>query len=245
MHGVVVALLGCFLAYDGWQYVAFVAGEVRSPSRNIPLALALGTAAVILLYVLANVAYFRVLPLSRIAASDHVAASAAEQTLGPIGARLVALTVMLSAAGAANGSILTSPRIYFAQARDRLFFRKLAEIHPRFGTPAFSILVQGIWASILALSGSYETLLSFVLFAMWLFHAMTVFGVCILRRKAPQLSRPYRMWGYPLTPLLFSLFALWFVANTFITRPASSLAGTLIIAVGVPIYYLWKRLVRV
>src|SRR5262249_45216735 len=162
MHGAIVALLGCFLAYDGWQYVAFVAGEVRRPSRNIPLALALGTASVILLYLLANLAYFWVLPLSAIAASDHVAASAAEQTLGPVGPPLVALVVMLSAAGAANGSILTSPRIYFAQARDRLFFNKLSEIHPRFGTPAFSILVQGVWTSILALSGSYEALFSFV-----------------------------------------------------------------------------------
>jgi len=190
MHGVVVTLLGCFLAYDGWQYVAFVAGEVRKPSRTIPLALALGTGAVILLYVVANVAYFRVLPLSRIAASEHVAATAAEQTMGSVGASFVALTVMLSAAGAANGSILTSPRIYFAQARDGLFFRKLAEIHPRFHTPAFSILVQGAWTSILTLSGSYETLFWFVLFAIWLFHAMTVFGVCILPRRAPELPRP-------------------------------------------------------
>ena len=245
MHGVVVTLLGCLLAYDGWQYVAFVAGEVRKPSRNIPLALAFGTGAVILLYVLANVAYFRVLPLSLIAASEHVAATAAEQTMGPIGASFVALTVMLSAAGAANGSILTSPRIYFAQARDGLFFRKLAEIHPRFRTPAFSILVQAVWTSILTLSGSYETLFSFVLFAMWLFHAMTVFGVLILRRKAPELPRPYRMWGYPLTPLLFTLFALWFVVNTFVTRPGSSLTGALIVVGGVPIYYLWKRVARV
>ena len=154
------------------------------------------------------------------------------------------VTVMLSAAGAANGSILTSPRIYFAQARDGLFFRKLAEIHPRFRTPAFSILVQAVWTSILTLSSSYETLFSFVLFAMWLFHAMTVFGVLILRRKAPELPRPYRMWGYPLTPLLFTLFALWFVVNTFVTRPGSSLTGALIVVGGVPIYFLWKRVAR-
>ena len=244
MHGVIVTLLGCFLAYDGWQYVALVAGEVQRPSRNVPLALALGAGAVILLYLLANLAYFRVLLLSEIAASEHVAASAAERTLGAIGAQLVSLTVMLSAAGAANGSILTSPRIYFAQARDGLFFRTLGEIHPRFGTPAFSILVQGVWSSIIALSGSYETLLTFVLFAMWLFHAMTVFGVYILRRKAPQLSRPYRMWGYPVTPLLFSAFAFWFVVNTFVTRPGSSLVGAVIIAAGLPTYYLWKRVAR-
>ena len=217
-HGLVMALLGCFVAYDGWQYIAFVAGEVRAPSRTIPRSIALGTAAVILLYLLANVAYLRALPLSRIAATERVAALAAERTMGHIGASIVALTIVLSAAGAANGSILTSPRIYFAQARDGLFFRKVAEIHPRFGTPSISILAQCVWTCALALSGSYETLFSFVLFAMWLFHGMTVFGVIILRRKAPGLRRPYQMWGYPISPLLFTLFALWFVVNTLSAR---------------------------
>ena len=241
VHGLVLAMLGCFLAYDGWQYIAFVAGEVREPKRYIPLALTIGTGAVILLYLLANVAYMRVVPLSQIAATEHVAATFAEQTMGSIGATIIALTIMLSSAGAANGAILTSPRIYFAQARDGLFFRKLQEIHPRFRTPAFSILVQGIWTSLLTLSGSYETLFSYALFAMWLFHAMTVFGVIVLRRKYPERPRPYRMWGYPLSPLLFALFALWFVVNTFVSRLGPSLAGALIIAGAVPIYYLWKR----
>jgi APA family basic amino acid/polyamine antiporter len=240
-HGLVMALLGCLLAYDGWQYIALVAGEVREPSRNIPRSIALGTAAVVLLYLLANVAYLRMLPLSRIAATERVAAVTAEQTMGHIGATLVALTILLSAAGAANGSILTSPRIYFAQARDGLFFRQVAAIHPRFGTPSISILVQCVWTCALALSGSYETLFSFVLFAMWLFHAMTVFGVIILRRRTPDLPRPYRMWGYPLSPLLFTLFALWFVVNTFWTRPGPSLIGALIVAGGVPVYFLWRR----
>ncbi len=228
-HGLVVALLGCFLAYDGWQYIAFVAGEVRDPSRNVPRSIALGTAVVIALYLLANVAYLRVLPLSQIGATERIAAG------------FVALTIMLSAAGAANGAILTSPRIYFAQAQDGLFFRKVAAIHPRFGTPSIAILVQGVWTCALALSGSYETLFSFVLFAMWLFHAMTVFGVIVLRRRAPDRPRPYRMWGYPVSPLLFTLFALWFVGNTLWTRPGPSLIGALIIAAGVPVYFLWRR----
>jgi APA family basic amino acid/polyamine antiporter len=199
---------------------------------------------VILLYLLANIAYFRVLPLSGIAASQHVAATAAEQTMGSIGATIIALTIMLSSAGAANGAILTSPRIYFAQARDGLFFHKMGEIHPRFRSPAFSILVQGIWTSVLALSSSYETLFSYALFAMWMFHAMTVFGVLVLRRKYPDRPRPYRMWGYPLSPLLFTAFALWFVVNTFVNRPGPSFAGVLIIAGSVPIYYFWKRKAR-
>ncbi|HZT31718.1 MAG TPA: amino acid permease [Bryobacteraceae bacterium] len=241
LNGVVIAMLGCFVAYDGWQYVAFVAGEIRDPRRNIPLSLGLGTGLVVLLYFLANVAYFRVLPLAGIAATEHVAATAAEHTLGPLGATLIALTIMFSSAGAANGAILTSPRLYYAQARDGLFFHRMAEVHPRFGAPSFAILVQGVWCSILAVSGSYETIVSYALFAMWLFHGMTVFGVIVLRRRDPERLRPYRMWGYPLAPLLFALFAGWLVVNTLVSRPGPSLAGTAIIAAGVPIYYIWKK----
>ncbi|HEU0141233.1 MAG TPA: amino acid permease, partial [Bryobacteraceae bacterium] len=244
LRSVAIAMLGCFLAYDGWQYIAFVAGEVRNPQRNLPLALGLGTGAVIILYLLANLAYMRVLPLSQIASTERVAAVVSEQTMGSAGAALVALTIMLSCAGAANGAILSSPRIYFAQARDGLFFQRFAEIHPRFQTPGFSILVQGIWSMLLTLTGSYETLLSYVLFAMWLFHAMAVFGVIILRRKDGNRPRPYRMWGYPVAPLLFTAFALAFVINTFISRPIPSLLGALIIASGIPTYWLWRRQAR-
>ena len=137
---------------------------------------------------------------------------------GPVGGTLIAVMIMISSAGAANGAILTSSRIYFAQARDGLFFRKVAEIHPRFGTPAFSILLQGIWSAMLAVSGSYETLITYALFAMWTFHGMAVFSVLILRRKYPDRPRPYRMWGYPVTALLFVLFALWFVTQ-YIRHP--------------------------
>ena len=240
-HGLVIALLGCFVAYDGWQYIAFVAGEVRQPRRNLPLALAAGTGTVILLYVLANVAYFRILPMADIARSTHVAGDLAEKTMGPIAGSLMAVMIMISSAGAANGAILTSSRLYFAQARDGLFFRKAAEIHPRFGTPSFSILFQGTWSAILALSGSYEMLIAYALFAMWTFHAMAVFAVLILRRRYPDRARPYRMWGYPITPMLFVLFALWFVVNTFVSRPVSSLAGAMIMAAGVAAYFVWSR----
>jgi APA family basic amino acid/polyamine antiporter len=161
--------------------------------------------------------------------------------MGPVGGTLIALMIMISSAGAANGAILTSSRIYFAQARDGLFFRKVAEIHPRFGTPAFSILLQGIWSAMLAVSGSYETLITYALFAMWTFHAMAVFSVVILRRKYPERPRPYRMWGYPVTAILFVLFALWFVINTLVTRPVSSSVSAGIIAAGVAAYFIWRR----
>ena len=241
LHGLVMAVLGCFVAYDGWQYVSFVAGEVREPRRNLPLSLALGTGIVILLYVLANVAYFRVLPPGAIAGSEHVASDLAERTMGPAGGRLIALMIMVSSAGAANGAILTSSRLYYAQARDGLFFRKVAEVHPRFGTPSFSILLQGVWSALLAVSGSYEMLIAYALFSMWTFHGMAVFGVVILRHRYPERTRPYRMWGYPYTALLFVVFALWFVINTFVTRPVSSSAGALIMAGGVAASFAWRR----
>ena len=161
--------------------------------------------------------------------------------MGAGGSTLIAVMIMISSAGAANGAILTSSRIYFAQASDGLFFRKVSEVHPRFGTPAFSILLQGIWSAMLAVSGSYEMLITYALFAMWTFHGMAVLGVVILRRKYPEWARPYRMWGYPVTALLFILFALWFVINTLVTRPVASSASAGLIAVGLVTYFIWSR----
>jgi APA family basic amino acid/polyamine antiporter len=239
-----LAMLGCFLAYDGWHYISFIAGEVRDPGHNLPWALVLGVSVVVVTYVLANIAYLRILPFSELAATPHVAASAAERTLGPGGATLVTLTIVLSTIGAANGAILTSPRVYFAQACDGLFFCRMAQVNRRFETPGFAILVQGLWTALLSLSGSYEALFSYVLFASWIFHAMSVFGVVILRRRWPSHPRPYRVWGYPFAPLLFVAFSLWLVVNTLLERPGPSLLGTLIIASGVPAYLLWRRSAR-
>jgi APA family basic amino acid/polyamine antiporter len=236
-----LAMLGCFVAYDGWHAIAFVAGEVREPRRNLPLALGGGVAAVVVIYLLANLAYTRVLPMADLAATGRPAAATAERTMGSLGAALVTWTILLSSIGAANGSILTSPRIYFAQARDGLFFERLARIHPRFETPSFAILVQGGWAALLAASGSYEVLIAYVLFTSWVIHAMCVFGVLILRRKRPDAARPYKLWGYPVTPLLFVAFAGWFVLNTLTERPVSSLGGSILIASGIPVYYAWRR----
>jgi APA family basic amino acid/polyamine antiporter len=235
------AMLGAFLAYDGWHYIAFVAGEVTHPRRNLLWSLVIGVVAVMAIYLAANLAYFHVLPLGVIAASERVAATSAEQTIGPFGATIVTLTILLSTTGAANGAIMTSPRVYFTQARDGLFFRKLGEIHPRFLTPSVSILTQGLWASFLAATGSYVTLVSYVLFIAWIIHALTVLGLIVLRRKHPEWERPYRVWGYPWAPLLFVAFAGWFVVTTLVARPASSIAGIGIMAAGVPMYYFWRK----
>ena len=236
-----VAMIACLWAYEGWNSLSFVAGEVERPSRNIPLALGIGAAMLIAIYLTANVAYMRMLSVPEIAASSRVAAQSAEISIGPFGATLVALTILVSIIGSANGTTLTQARIYFAQARDGLFFPALGRVHPRFGTPYVAIAVQGVWASVLAASGSYERLFSYVIFTAWIFYGLVALAVVVLRRRWPDRPRPYRMWGYPLTPLLFAGVAFWFVANTIVTTPGPSLIGLGIVATGVPTYYLWRR----
>lgn len=236
-----VALIACLLAYDSWVSVSFVAGEVKNPQRNILLALVLGLAICMAIYTLANVAYMHVLSISEIAASDHVGASAAERVLGPAGGTLVSVIILVSIIGTLNGCFLTSPRIYFAQARDGLFFRQFGEVHPRFRTPHFAIAAQAIWSVVLVLSGTYESLADYAMFAMWISYGLMVAGLMILRKTQPELARPYRMWGYPVTPLIFLAVAVWFVANMLITRPGPALAGLGFIAAGVPVYFFWRK----
>ena len=236
-----VALIACLLAYDGWVQLSFVAGEIRNPQRNVLLALALGSAICMIIYLLANAAYLRVLTIPEIASSDHVGATAAERIMGPAGGTLVSLIILLSIIGTLNGCFLTSPRVYFAQARDGLFFRRFSAVHPRYQTPGFAILAQAVWASVLLVSGSYETLADYAMFAIWIFYGLMVAGVMILRRKCPGLERPYRMWGYPVTPLLFLAITGWFAVNMLITRPIPSLAGLLLMATGIPVYFIWAR----
>jgi basic amino acid/polyamine antiporter, APA family len=236
-----VALIACVLAYDGWVQLSFVAGEIRNPRRNVLLALALGTAACIAIYLLANVAYLRVLTISQIASSDHVGATLAERVMGARGGMLVSLIILISIVGTLNGCFLTSPRVYFAQARDGLFFRKFGEVQARYQTPGFAILAQSAWAIVLLVSGSYETLLDYAMFALWLSYGLMVAGVIVLRGKQPNLLRPYRMWGYPVTAILFLAITSWFLINMLLTRPVPSLAGLALIAAGIPVYFLWAR----
>ncbi len=236
-----VALIACVLACDGWVQLSFVAGEIRNPQRNILWALSIGSAACTAVYVLANIAYMRVLSIPEIAASEHLGASVAERVLGHAGGGLVSLIILMSIIGTLNGCFLTSPRIYFAQARDGLFFRKFAEVHPRHQTPGFAIIAQGVWAAVLLLSGSYESLVDYAMFAIWLSYGFMVAGVIVLRIRRPELPRPYRMWGYPVTAVLFLLITVWFLGNMVVSRPLPSLAGLGLILTGVPIYFVWAR----
>jgi len=235
------AMIACLMAYNGWTYISFVAGEVKQPARNVPRSLTVGMVLVMVLYVLANVAYLKVMPVAQIAATARVGAALAERTLGPIGATLVSLTVLISIVGAINGCILTAARIPFAQAQDGLFFRRFASVHPRFQTPGFAIVIQGIWAGVLVLSGKYENLFSYSMVAAWIFYMLSVAAVFVLRRKLPGLARPYRMWGYPYTLVVFMLVSVWFMVNAFVTAPGPSLAALAIIATGILAYFIWRR----
>ncbi len=235
-----VAMIAGLWAYNGWFAISLVAGEVRNPQRNLPLSLMIGVTAVIGIYLLANLGYLRALTVPEIAATERVSSTVAQRTMGPIGGALVALTILISTIGTTNGNILTAPRLYFAQARDGLFFENFGFVHPRFETPAISIVGQGIWSALLALSGSYEKLFSYSTFTFWVFYGMTVAGLLVLRRKYPDLPRPYKMWGYPVTPLVFVAVAAWFVVNTLASKPGPSMIGLAMIVSGVPAYYGWR-----
>jgi APA family basic amino acid/polyamine antiporter len=240
LSGFGVAMISCVLTYDGWVALSCMAGEVKNPKRNLPLALALGVTAAIVIYVLAISAYLRVLSVSEIAATERVGALAAERALGAAGGKFVAFAILMSILGGINGWAMAAPRIYFAQARDGLFFRRFAAIHPRFETPYISIVMFGAWSALLALTGTYETLAAYAMFAAWVFYALTSLGVIALRRKQPDRPRPYRMTGYPVTLAVFALVAVGFVVNTFFATPGPAILGSLIILSGVPVYFWWK-----
>jgi basic amino acid/polyamine antiporter, APA family len=236
-----VAMVGALWAYDGWNNATFAAGEVRNPERTVPLALWIGTGAVVALYLGLNLVYYRVLALPEITHSTRVAADVGVRLFGRSGSHLVTLVIIVCMFGSVNGMVLAGARVYYAMARDGLFFRWCAAVHPRFRTPHFSLVFQAGWAILLVALGTYEQLFTFVIFAQWLFYALTGLAVIVLRRKRPELSRPYRVFAYPFVPALFVLTAVWFILNTLVERPFEAGMGSLLVALGVPVYLLWKK----
>jgi APA family basic amino acid/polyamine antiporter len=236
-----VAMTACLMAYNGWSHLSFVAGELTNPQRNVPRSLGLGMGLVIALYLGANIAYMHVMTMPEIGATERVGAAVAQRIMGPAGGTLLSAVVLVSIVGAINGCILTGARIPFAQARDGLFFSCFGGIHPRFQTPAFAILVQALWVSVLIMTGSYETLASYGILAAWLFYTLTVAAVWVLRRKAPDAPRPYRMWGYPFTLWAFLIISVWFLADAFVNQFRVFLISLVLTAAGVPLYVLWNR----
>lgn len=236
-----VALVAVLWAYKGWESASYSTGETRDPGRNLPWGLFLGTLSCLVLYLATNLAYLFAFPTSHIAGSDRIATDVMSLALGPVGASVVGLVILVSLVGAANQILLTSPRVYFAMSRDGLFFRHMADVHPRFRTPHVSIVAMGVWAAVLSLTGTFQQLFTYVVFGQWIFFGLTVGAVLILRRKRPDLPRPYRTFAYPVTPVLFILAALAISLNTLVNQLWNALAGLLIIALGLPAYVYWRR----
>src|SRR5262249_7132005 len=230
------------------------AGEVKTPSRNLPLSLVLGTGVVIALFIACNFVYLSVLPLDgsaagttilergiKYATEDRVGTAVMSQTLGATGEKLMAIAIMLSGFGCCNGVILAGARVYYAMAKDGLFFKSVAKLHPAYKTPAVSLVVQMIWACILCVSGSYGQLLDYIIFAVLVFYILTIGSLFVLRRTHPDTERPYRAIGYPVLPAIYIVLALFIDVVLLLYKPQYTWPGLIIVLVGIPVYYLWSR----
>lgn len=236
-----IAMVATLWSYDGWNSLTFLAGEIKDPQRNLPRALIGGTMIVIVIYVLTNLAYLYVLPIGEIAVSRLVAADMMERVFPGQGGALISLAVMISAFGTVNASSMTSARVYYAMARDKLFFAKFAEVHPRYKTPGVSLIIQAVWASLLTLSGTYDQLFTYVIFAGWIFYALAGAGIFLFRKKYGKEAGAYRVPGYPFVPIVFVLVATWFVINTLINQFTDSMVGLILICAGIPFYLYWRK----
>jgi basic amino acid/polyamine antiporter, APA family len=249
--GLGAGMIGVLWSYGGWQHASFAAGEAKRPERDVPLGMVVGTAVVTLVYVLANVAYLRLLPIDVIVSSPHVASDAVRAAIGGAGGGVVAAMIAVSALGTAGIFTMTAPRLYWAMAERGLFFRSLAQLHPRWRTPVRAILLQTTWAVVLVAAwGTFEGLVSYVLFVDWIFFGLTGAAVFVLRRRRrlAQGTEPapatYRVPGYPVVPAAFVALSVWFVASTLWGQPKQALAGGVLLALGVPAYLAWKRKTR-
>jgi APA family basic amino acid/polyamine antiporter len=236
-----VIMIAVMWTYEGWYYVAFAAGEIANPSRNVPRALILGTMALTTIYVAVNLAYLQALPVEEIAGVTRIAEKAVTALVGPIGATLVAASVVISTFGCNVAGVIASSRVCFAMASDGRFFPAAARVHPVHRTPAVALLITSGWSVILTLSGGYEALFTYVTFASVLFGTLGGLAIFVLRARRPDLPRPYRALGYPLIPAFFVLGSFALVWNTLMERPTESVAGLLLVALGLPFHYRWSR----
>lgn len=242
--GFIAALVAALWAYDGWNNVSMVSSEIRRPQKNLPLALIGGTLAVILIYMLANAAYFRVMTPGEVGGADRVAADMMRKIWGSAGANGVSVAAMISIFAALNGAILTGARVPYAAARDGYFFSAAARVHPRYRTPGVSIAGLSAWAGLLVLTGKFDDLFNLVIFASWILYGMTAAAVIVLRVKRPDLPRPYRTLGYPVVPIVFVAAACVLLLSTARDRPRESLIGIGLILMGLPFYFFWAKRVR-
>jgi APA family basic amino acid/polyamine antiporter len=244
-----LAMLAALWAYDGWNNMPMAAGEVKDAGRNVPRALIGGMVAVMVIYCAANLAYFYALPWGDVLTSNStahrdalpVATRAAQTAFGESGGKLMSIAFVLSALGALNGATLTGARVPYAMARDGIFVARAGVLSSRTHVPVTAVLIQAGWASVLAASGTYDQLTDYVIFASWIFYGLVTSAVFVLRYRAPDLPRPYRTLGYPVVPLVFVLVAAWLVVNTLVNRPIESVTGLVLIALGLPFYWYFRR----
>ena len=236
-----IALIAVLWAYKGWEASTYSAGETKNPQRNLPLGIFIGIVACVVIYLLAQLAYLYVLPAAAIARSDRIAADAMNLVVGPLGASIISFIILFSIMGATNQNFLCSPRVYYAMAKDRVFFNQLTSIHPKFLTPHVSIIAMGVWSMVLVLFfGTFENLFSYVIFGQWIFFGLTVAAVIILRKKRPDLPRPYKTWGYPVTPVIFIIAALFISITSLVNQFENSMIGLGIILLGLPFYFYFQ-----
>jgi len=240
-RGFGAAMISVLWAYEGWQYVTCLAGEARDPQRTFPRAITLALAGVATLYVVTNIGYVAALGPTAVAQSQRVAADALTATVGGGAARAVSVLILISILSSTNASVLSPSRIYYAMARDGVFFSRLAEVSPRFGTPALAIVAGAAWAMVMAATGSFDQLLTYVVFAAWIFYGLGALSIFVYRRKQPDAVRPFRVPGYPVTPLLFVASAALLVLNTIVSQPGRAAIGIIVVLSGVPAYYWWRR----
>ena len=236
-----VGLIAVFWAYDGWVYITWVAGEVKDPKRNVPRAMVLGVLAVGAIYIAMNVTYIYALPMNQIAVHETIAHAAAAVLFSPRAAGWLSLMIAVSCFSGAATCTLSGARVYMAMAQDGAFFKSMAQIHPKWRTPAFSLIGQGIWAAVLTVSGKYDWLYTYVIFGMMLSYALTAVALFVLRWKRPDVPRPYRCAWYPWLPGLYVAVAATWLLNTIVTRPTEALGSGIIVLIGIPGYLYWKR----
>ena len=236
-----IGLIAVFWAYDGWVYITWVAGEVKEPRRNVPRAMVLGIIVVAVVYLAMNMTYIYAMPLSEVAKHETIAAAAAEAMFSPRAANWLSVVIALACFGAMASCTLSGARVYYAMARDGVFFDRMAQVHPKWRTPAISLIGQAVWACLLTVSGRYDQLYTYVIYGLVLSYTLTVIGMFVLRWKRPEIPRPYRWTGYPWLPAIYVLLGTWWTINTIVERPKEALAGTIIVLLGVPGYLYWKR----
>ena len=240
--GIAVAMVGVLWSYGGWQHATYTAGEAKNPKLDVPIAMIIAASLVTAIYIIINIAYMYLLPVNSIANSSSLAADAVRTVVGTKAGGLIAVAIFISTFGTAGIYTLTAPRIYFAMASDGIFFNQVSRIHPKYNTPYNAIILQSTWAIILILFwGTFDNLISYVVFTDWIFFALTAATIFIFRNKLPDAKREYKTSGYPLTPFFFIGIAVWFVINTLIEKPEQAVAGIIMLALGLPVYYYWNK----